>query len=82
MSQRDVCELYLLTHSRTSTTSFFFSASPAAGAGSERAAVLATCIHDTVCIAHNTDHGEFQLSEEEAIYICVRPAQPALSIYP
>jgi len=35
------------THRRTSTISFFFSASPVAGAGSERVAVLATCIHDT-----------------------------------
>jgi hypothetical protein len=51
LSQRDVCELYLLTHSRTSTTSFFFSAFPAAGAGSERAAVLTTCIHDMMCTA-------------------------------
>ena len=52
---QDEGEPFPPTHSRTLVTSFFFSASPAAGTGSERAAVLAaalaTYIHDTVCIA-------------------------------
>jgi len=68
-----VVALPTLTRSRTLTTSFFLSASPVAGAG-ERAAVLAaavaTCIHDTVCIA---DHGAFQLSEEEVIHMRQTP---------
>ena len=78
LSQRDGCESSSLTHSRTSIISFFFSASPAAGAGSERAAVLATCIHDTVCIAYNAEHVVHfsQLREEEAIPYASDPLNP------